>query len=73
MGGGEVLTHEFEWDFDDGDLGDHLISVRLLVTGDDESTLTDNVVEEIPFRVDAPDLFIVDHFTWPNPATDAAS
>ena len=70
MGGGQVLTHEFEWELDDTDLGDHLLSVRLIVTGEDELTLTDNVVEGIPLRVDAPELFIADHFTWPNPARD---
>ena len=70
MGGGQVLTHEFEWDLDDSDLGDHLLSVRLVVTGDEESSLTDNVVEGVPLRVDAPELFIADHFTWPNPASD---
>jgi len=70
MGGGEVLTHEFEWDLDDGDFGDHLLSVRLVVTGDEESSLTDNVVEGVPLRIDAPRLFIADHFTWPNPASD---
>ncbi len=70
MGGGQVLTHEFEWELDDTDLGDHLLSVRLIVTGDDELTLTDNVVEGILLRVDAPELFIADHFTWPNPARD---
>jgi hypothetical protein len=70
MGGGEVLTHEFEWDLDDSDFGDHLLSVRLVVTGDEESSLTDNVVTGIPLRVDAPELFIADHFTWPNPASD---
>ncbi len=70
MGGGEVLTHEFEWDLDDSDFGDHLLSVRLVVTGDEESSLTDNVVSGIPLRVDAPELFIADHFTWPNPASD---
>jgi hypothetical protein len=70
MGGGQVLTHEFEWELDDTDLGDHLLSVRLIVTGDDELTLTDNVVVGIPVRVDAPGLFIADHFTWPNPASD---
>lgn len=70
MGGGEVLTHEFEWDLDDSDFGDHLLSVRLVVTGDEESSLTDNVVGGIPQRIDAPRLFIADHFTWPNPASD---
>ncbi len=70
MGGGEVLTYEFEWDLDDSDFGDHLLSVRLVVTGDEESSLTDNVVEGIPLRIDAPRLFIADYFTWPNPASD---
>ena len=70
MGGGEVLTHEFEWDIDDSDLGDHLLSVRLVVDGDDELSLADNLVEGIPLRVDAPELFIADYFAWPNPATD---
>jgi hypothetical protein len=70
MGGGEVLTHRFEWELDDDDFGDHLISVRLVVTGDDELTLTDNVVEGVRMRVDAPELFIAEHFTWPNPAND---
>ncbi|MCK4512671.1 hypothetical protein KAW64_13085, partial [bacterium] len=54
----------------DSDLGDHLFSVRLVVTGDDELTLTDNVVEGVRVRVDAPELFIAEHFTWPNPAND---
>ena len=70
MGGGEVLTHRFELDLVDADLGDHLLSVRLAATGDDELTLTDNVVEGIPLRIDGPRLFIADHFTWPNPASD---
>ncbi|MCK4915977.1 MAG: M20/M25/M40 family metallo-hydrolase [Candidatus Eisenbacteria sp.] len=70
MGGGQVLTHEFEWELDDTDLGDHLLSVRLIVTGDDELTLSDNVVEGVPLRVDGPELFITDHFAWPNPARD---
>jgi len=72
MGGGEVLTHRFEWELDDDDFGDHLFSVRLVVTGDDELTLTDNVVEGVRIRVDAPELFIAEHFTWPNPASDLA-
>lgn len=72
MGGGEVLTHEFEWTPDDDDLGDHLLSVRLVATGALESSLTDNVAEGIPFRIDAPGLFIADHFMWPNPVTDLA-
>ena len=70
LGGGEVLTHEFEWNLDDSDFGDHLMSVRLVVTGDEESSLTDNIVEGIPLRVDAQELFVVDYFTWPNPARD---
>ncbi len=73
MGGGEVLTHEFEWDLDDAYVGGHLLSVRLIVTGDDELTLTDNVVEGIPLRVEAlaeEELCIVDHFAWPNPVAD---
>ncbi|MCK4410513.1 MAG: T9SS type A sorting domain-containing protein, partial [Candidatus Eisenbacteria sp.] len=69
MGGGEVLTHEFGWELDEADFGSHLLSVRLVVTGDDEP-LSDNVIEGIPLRVDAPELYIADHFTWPNPATD---
>lgn len=72
MGGGEVLTHRFEWELDDDDFGDHLFSVRLVVTGDEESSVTDNVVEGIRVRVDALQLFIADHFTWPNPADDLA-
>ncbi len=72
MGGGEVLTHRFEWELDDDDFGDHLFSVRLVVTGDDELTLTDNVVEGIRVRIDAPELFVAEHFTWPNPASELA-
>jgi hypothetical protein len=70
MGGGETKSHEFDWDIDEDDLGAHLFSVRLVVTGDDELTLTDNVALDIPVRVDSPELFIADHFPWPNPTTD---
>ena len=73
MGGGEVLTHEFEWDLEDAYVGGHLISVRLIATGEDELTLSDNVIEGVPLRVEAPadeELSILYHFTWPNPATD---
>jgi hypothetical protein len=69
MGGGEVLTHEFDWDLDDDDLGEHLLSVRVVATGEEELTLSDNVVEGIPVRVDAPALFVSEHFPWPNPAS----
>jgi hypothetical protein len=71
MGGGESFSHEFEWDLDDSEFGDHLISARLIVTGDVESSLSDNVVTGVPLRVDAPGLFIADHFPWPNPVTDS--
>ncbi len=70
IGGGEVLTHEFEWDPEDDDLGDHQLSVRVLANDADELTVTDNVIEGVPLRIDAPRLFIADHFAWPNPATD---
>jgi len=73
MGGGEVRTHEFEWDLDGAYVGGHLLSVRLIVTGDDELTLSDNIVEGIPLRVEAlaeEELSILDHFAWPNPAAD---
>jgi len=70
MGGGEVKSHDFEWDLEDEDLGDHMFNIRLVVTGDDELTTSDNVATDIPVRVDDPELFLVEHFPWPNPATD---
>jgi hypothetical protein len=70
FGGGQAVTHEFDWELGSSDMGDHYLSVVLDVSGVDEQTLTDNTVESIYVRVNAPDLFVVDHYTWPNPARD---
>jgi hypothetical protein len=70
MGGGEAMSHEFEWELSESDFGDHAFSARLVVTGDEEASLSDNVVTGIPLRVDAPSLYLAEHFPWPNPVTD---
>jgi hypothetical protein len=68
MGGGEVLTHEFDWTLGDSDVGDHEISVILRAPETDEPQ-SDNTVENVLLRVDAPDLYLAEHFVWPNPAS----
>ena len=70
MGGGEVLTYSYDWDLSDGDLGDHALSVRVTSSGADELTLSDNLADGVPVRIDAPELFIAEHYAWPNPARD---
>jgi hypothetical protein len=71
MGGGEVVTHEFDWEVTDADAGDHEIYVSISAPGIDEPT-SDNTVHGIPFCVYAENLYIALHFAWPNPARDAS-
>ena len=70
FGGGEAVTRSFDWDLEDDDLGDHILTARVTATGLDELTLADNATENVAVRVDAPSLFVSDHFAWPNPAGD---
>ncbi len=67
MGGGEVITHEFDWEFGADDVGDHVVTARVIAEGTDELTLSDNEASVI-IQVTAPSLFVLNHFTYPNPA-----
>jgi hypothetical protein len=67
MGGGEVVTHEFDWEFGESDVGDHVVTARVIAEGTDELTLSDNEASVV-VRVNAPSLFVLNHFTYPNPA-----
>jgi hypothetical protein len=66
MGGGEVIRHEFEWRPGEGDVGEHTLTFLVSTEDTDELTLDDNSVS-FDIRVDHPDLFIMDHFVYPNP------
>jgi hypothetical protein len=68
MGGGEVIHHEFQWDFEDDDVGAHTLTVVVSSEGVDEP-LSDNTLS-VDFRVNDPDrLFVMDHFVYPNPVS----
>ncbi len=71
MGGGEVVIHEFEWEFDEHDLGDHVVWARVAAGGVDEAFTEDNVAS-VAARVSAQDLFLIDDYVYPNPASDPA-
>jgi len=67
MGGGEVIHHEFDWSFDDADLGDHTLTLVVSTEDTVEYTLADNTLA-IDLRVNDPEhLFVMDHFVYPNP------
>ncbi len=66
MGGGEVITYEFDWEFDDDDLGNHEVTARIIAEGVDELTDEDNIAA-VAIRVNAPALFVTDHYPYPNP------
>lgn len=68
VGGGEVIRHEFFWQLEEGDLGEHAITIVISAPGTDELTLADNQTV-VQLRVDAPTLFIANHYAYPNPAS----
>jgi hypothetical protein len=68
VGGGEVIRHGFTWELDEGDLGDHALTVVVTAPGTDELTLADNEAV-VPLRVVAPTLFIANHYAYPNPVS----
>lgn len=70
MGGGEVIYHDFAWLPEDDDLGSHELTIVVDAGGVAELSDADNTaVKEI--RVNDPnDLFVMEHFTYPNPAGD---
>jgi hypothetical protein len=69
MGGGEVIHHEFEWTFDEADVGGHALTVVVSAEGTDELSLSDNTLA-FGLRVNDPNrLFVMDHFVYPNPVT----
>lgn len=70
MGGGEVIYHEFYWLPDSEDLGLHEVTLLIETEGIVELTVADNeAVAEIRVN-DANRLFVMDHYTYPNPAGD---
>ncbi len=68
LGGGEYTTHQFFWQLSEDDVGEHELWVRVSTDGTDELTLTDNVASTT-VHVSSPELFVNQHFTWPNPAS----
>ncbi len=69
MGGGEVIHHEFEWNLDDGDVGEHTLTFVVSTEDTDELTLADNTLA-IDLWVNHSDrLFVLDDFAYPNPVS----
>jgi hypothetical protein len=71
MGGGEVIYDSFLWIPGPQDVGEHRITVRLQTDGTSELSTADN---EAVFRVRVADnrkLFVMDHFSYPNPSGHA--
>lgn len=67
MGGGEVIHHEFEWEFESDDVGEHTLTVVVSTDGTDELSLADNTLS-IDLRVnDAERFFVMKHYVYPNP------
>jgi hypothetical protein len=67
MGGGEVIHHAFEWEFDQDDLGGNTLTLVVSTEDTDELTLADNTLT-VPIRVSDPNrFFVMSHFVYPNP------
>jgi hypothetical protein len=68
MGGGEVVYHDFYWLPDADDLGMHEITARIETDGTDELSYSDNTaVFEVRVN-DESRLFVMEHYSYPNPA-----
>ncbi len=67
VGWGEVIRHEFTWELEPDDLGEHTVTAVVSAPGTDELTLADNEAA-VSLRVDAPTLFVANHYVYPNPA-----
>ena len=68
VGGGEVIRHRFTWELDAADLGEHTVTVVVSAPGTDELTIADNEIA-VPIRVDAPTMFVANHYAYPNPVS----
>ncbi len=68
MGGGEVFYHRFTWLPGEADLGLHEFTAVVEADGVEELTTTDNeAVFEV--RVNDPEnLFVMNHYVYPNPS-----
>jgi len=68
MGGGEVVYHDFYWLPEADDLGTHEITARVETDGTDELSYSDNTaVFEVRVN-DESRLFVMEHYSYPNPA-----
>ncbi len=68
LGWGEVIRHEFTWELEPDDLGEHTVTAVVSAPGTDELTLADNEAA-VSLRVDAPTLFVANHYVYPNPVS----
>ena len=71
MGGGEVASYTFYWLPDGSNLGENHITARIETDGVEELSYSDNTAV-LDIRVnDKEDLFVMEHFVYPNPAGSA--
>ncbi|MBD3348026.1 MAG: M20/M25/M40 family metallo-hydrolase [Candidatus Eisenbacteria bacterium] len=71
MGGGEVIYNSFYWLPDSGDLGVNRITARVESDGVEELSYSDNSAT-FEIRVnDESRLFVMEHYSYPNPAGHA--
>ena len=67
MGGGEAIRHDFGWAVGAADLGEHEITALIQTEDTAELTEADNEASTV-VRVSHPDdLFVMDHYAYPNP------